>query len=58
MKFILFLSLISVFTPKTYGIECQWWQTKVREHNVSEHQRNESLVSKHQRKEQSYLVGI
>jgi hypothetical protein len=34
-----------------FAIECEWWQIKVRAHKVSVHERNDSKVASHSRKE-------
>jgi hypothetical protein len=49
MKFIPFVFLI--FISNAYAIDCEWWQTKVRAHKVSSHDRNGSQVTPHPRKE-------
>ena len=49
MKFIFLLTLL--YLPRSYGVECQWWQTKVKVHQVEDHQRSGHPVSSHTRKE-------
>lgn len=46
-----YLILFLFFSQHVYSIECKWWQTKVRAHIVSEHERENSTISKHPRQE-------
>lgn len=49
MRFIPLVLLILI--SNAYAIECEWWQIKVRGHKVPRHERNDSPVSPHSRKE-------
>lgn len=47
-----FLSIIFILIPlRSYALQCEWWQTQVKSHQVSKHQRNDSMVSAHPRQE-------
>lgn len=48
---ILLLFIILLYGKQSFAIECMWWQVKVRKHQVGKHQRKDSQVSSHQRRE-------
>ncbi len=49
MKFLLVI-IISSF-QLAYGVNCEWWQVKVKRHKVEAHQRKGNPVSAHPRRE-------
>lgn len=51
LKLILYTLLFFSKINLVYAIECNWWQFKVREHSVRQHQRNGHVISKHERVE-------
>lgn len=49
MKFTVLLYIFAVMPAN--AIECEWWQTYVSAHQVKKHERNDSHISAHSRKE-------
>lgn len=40
-----------LFSPKSWALECKWWQSKVKASIISQHSRDGHTVSNHPRKE-------
>lgn len=50
MRILLIILSIFMVSP-AYSIECKWWQSKVKSHDVKQHKRNGVSVSEHPRQE-------
>lgn len=50
MKTVITILFLSIYS-RVSALECQWWQSKIRTHQVNQHQRYGTTVSAHDRKE-------
>jgi hypothetical protein len=50
MKIVIKIFFLLIY-PHVNALECQWWQAKVRTHQVNQHQRRGTTVSVHDRQE-------